>query len=362
MRPIEVFDVAGEGHALGFAVGRRFQSKIRRAVRAADRAIGRRLPDAHRQFDAVLDDYVSVARGAMPHLADEVEGTADGAGISPRALFYANAAEEMLDGMRRTEAALKAAEAAGDRCTTVAVRTNRSAPTGILGHNEDVPIFYRPTQYALRMRLPSGVRILAYTYAGLIPAIGLNDAGFGMACASVWPIDARIGIPRLFVARAMLEARSIEDAIAIATMPDRAGGYGHQVADANGRTAWIETTATQGRVGWGDGWSVHTNHYQDPGLARMQHPHTANSEARLASARKLAPLATDDIGGVARMLGYHRRGGHSICRHPRTDGDRFRFGTIGSVILDLGARVGYFSTDQPCRGAFTRVDLDAVTT
>jgi len=346
--------VQAEGYDLGFAVGRAFRARIQGATGAIVQRLSERFADDFGAFDGRLHQYIERAGRALPEYAAELDGTADGAGVARRALFLSNTVEELLDGSRPS-AAGELEDELRERCTSVAVR----GPAGaVLGHNEDVPIFFRPAQYALRIRRPGQAPLLAYTYAGLLPAVGMNAWGVGMCCDSVWPDDAQVGIPRLFVARAMLAAQSIDHAASIATMSGRAGGYGHLLADAGGRTAWLETTATQGHLQWGDGWSVHTNHYVHPPLAALEKEHTPNSEWRLASASHLAGNGAGSVSGVKRVLAHHQRGGRSLCRHRRKTERGFWFGTIGSVVMDLAAGALHGSTDYPCRDAYRALHLD----
>ncbi len=219
-------------------------------------------------------------------------------------------------------------------------------------------MFMRPTQYVVRARLPSGRRFVGYTYSGLLPAVGMNDAGIAQSCDSLWPDDFRIGVPRMFVARAILEAGSIEEAATIAQMPGRAGGYAHVFADSGGRTAWMETTATRGHLEWGDRWSAHTNHYLHPALALRQNQANPASEHRLETLNRLVAGGRPGLPLVKRVLAEHGHHGRRVCRHrSRRSGRRPPFGTIGSVIMNLGRGEALISTNYPCQDEFRRIPL-----
>lgn len=164
----------------------------------------------------------------------------------------------------------------------------------------------------------------------------------------------------MFVARATLEARSIEEAATIAQLPGRTGGYGHVFGDSAERTAWMETTATRGHLEWGDRWSTHTNHYLDPTLASRQDQAGPASERRLESLTRLMAGGRPGLPLVRRVLAEHGRHSRHMCGHrSRRAGRRPPFGAIGSVIMNLKRSEAPVSTNYPCRNEFHSSRPDA---
>ncbi len=174
MKPIEVVDVTGEGRELGFAVGRAFRTAVQRGARDMRNAETEFLQGAAPEFNAKLAAYVKAAGRVFPQYLAEIHGLADGAGVSVRPLLIGNIIEELMDGIDLD-----------DRCSSIAVRVPVPQPHAIVGHNENVPMFVLPTQYVVRARLPSGRRFVAYTFSGLLPAVGMNDAGIAQSCNSL---------------------------------------------------------------------------------------------------------------------------------------------------------------------------------
>ena len=106
--------------------------------------------------------------------------------------------------------------------------------------------------------------------------------------------------PRVLVSRHALVASSPADALRRATLPGRAGGYGHSFAFGTGSAMSIETSATRFAVNGLPG--SHTNHYTDPELADRAPPPSPGSQARLARLQALveerSPATPAAIGEI----------------------------------------------------------------
>ncbi|MGH2595416.1 MAG: C45 family autoproteolytic acyltransferase/hydrolase [Actinomycetota bacterium] len=199
------------------------------------------------------------------------------------------------------------------------------------------------------------VPVASPTVVCCLPAVGVNAHGVGQGIGSLMAIDDSVGVPRVLVSRSSLEARSRADAVARATIPGRAGGYGHVYAFPD-EAFTIETTGREHRVL--DHAAAHTNHYQDPDLARLAPPPSEGSLARLGRLEELLaegpPASVEDLMDVMRD---HDSAPQAICLHPDPDEGDEASAVMFSMVADVGARRMWVTSGNPCESEYTEIDL-----
>jgi isopenicillin-N N-acyltransferase-like protein len=306
-------------------------------------------------WDRCLDasrSLLGYAEAAFPHLVDELRGIAEGAGVPFEDLWLLNCYE----GVR---------EMAGTRggCTCLAVRGEHTTSGHVLmAHNEDWISLDRENVYLVHAEPDDGVPFLGMTYGGLLVNIGLNAAGIGVAINSVYPTDGQPGVPRIVYSRAILDARTIGEAIGACLARDRDGGYNYLVADSHGELYNVETSARQHRLLYGDrGWLVHTNHYLSPAMQAIERPgRYIGSHVRYHRARRLLQghLGTVSAGSLQMLLRDHVNRPDSICGHEDgTDEPHERSQTIISLVMDLTERSLWAAPGPPCETAYSSYGL-----
>ncbi|OGO16697.1 MAG: hypothetical protein A2Z14_10840 [Chloroflexi bacterium RBG_16_48_8] len=200
------------------------------------------------------------------------------------------------------------------------------------------------------------------TYGPLLVNIGLNEAGIGVAINSVFASDTRIGVPRVLYSRAVLKAQSIEEAIQTCLLQKRAGGYHYLLADAQGRSYSVETSASHHHVHPGErGWLVHTNHYLSTELRALETKRDLrNSQLRFQHALQLleSQLGSLDLESLQNLLRDHANAPNSICEHEDpTAPPHQRFLTLFSMIMDLTQGLMWAAPGPPCQGTYTAYPL-----
>jgi hypothetical protein len=284
---------------------------------------------------------------------------AEGAGVSFWELFAVNAFEELEpllepgDGRSLGEVT----GATGDRCSTVTV----SGPGyTLLGHNEQWMAGDRGN-VAVVIELPDdGPALVSPTLVCCLPAVGMNEYRVAQGIQSLVARDDGVGIPRVLVSRHALVSSSPADALRRATLPGRAGGYGHSFAFASGSAMGIETSATRFAVAGVPG--CHTNHYTDPELAERAPPPGRGSLARLERLRALvderAPATPAAIGEI---LADHGGGGpQTICEHGGGEPADEASVVVFSIICDLDLGRIWVAPGSPCVTPYEEVDLSGV--
>jgi len=305
------------------------------------------------ELAGLLSPYLQAAERELPDLVELVSGMAEAAGVSFWELFAINAFEEL-------EPLLEPGEATGttgDRCSTVTV----SGPGyTLLGHNEQWMAGDRGN-VAVVIELPDdGPALVSPTIVCCLPAVGMNEYRVAQGIQSLVARDDGVGVPRVLVSRHALVSSSPADALRRATLPGRAGGYGHSFAFGTGSAMSIETSATRFAVAGVPG--CHTNHYTDPELAELAPPPSPGSVARLERLRALveerAPATPAALGEI---LADHGGGGpQTICEHGTGEPADEASAIVFSMICDLDLGRIWVAPGSPCATPYEEVDLSGV--
>jgi isopenicillin-N N-acyltransferase-like protein len=297
--------------------------------------------------------YIPFAQERYPKYVDELMGIAEGAGVSFDDLTVLNAMEAVtMDALHLT------------KCTSFAVNDERTADGHILvAHNEDWVPDDEPDVYIILAKPDDEPAFLAMTYGGLLPNIGFNAHGIAQCCDSVYPSDCRIGIPRLFVSRAVLAARTPAEAIRHMLAPHRAAGYNHLLAHESGELYNIEVSARHFAVLSSlNGSLAHTNHYLDPNMMHVESEPDELICTRVRYLRALHLLGMTEqhsVKTLQKILRDHVNYPDSICNHAVDDFDPLdREKTITSLVMDLTSQQMYVCWGNPCINAYHTYDLN----
>jgi isopenicillin-N N-acyltransferase-like protein len=356
--PVRVVVARGDPLERGRTVGYELADLIRGSLEFYWRYLVRRGVGTG-DLPGLLAPYMAAAERELPDLVELVTGMAEGSGVSFWELFCVNAFEELEpllepgDGRSLGEVT----GATGDRCSTVTV----SGPGyTLLGHNEQWMAGDRGN-VAVVIELPDdGPALVSPTLVCCLPAVGMNEYRVAQGIQSLVARDDGVGIPRVLVSRHALVSSSPADALRRATLPGRAGGYGHSFAFASGSAMGIETSATRFAVAGVPG--CHTNHYTDPELAERAPPPGRGSLARLERLRALvderAPATPAAIGEI---LADHGGGGpQTICEHGGGEPADEASVVVFSIICDLDLGRIWVAPGSPCVTPYEEVDLSGV--
>jgi isopenicillin-N N-acyltransferase-like protein len=351
--PVRVVVARGDPLERGRTVGYELADLIRGSLEFYWRYLVRRGVGAG-ELPGLLTPYLAAAERELPDLVELVTGMAEGAGVSFWELFCVNAFEELEPVL---EARSGPPVAPRERCSTVTI----SGPGyTLLGHNEQW-LAGDVGHMAVVVELPDdGPALVSPTLAGCLPAVGMNEYRVAQGIQSLVANDDGVGIPRVLVSRHALVASSPADALRRATLPGRAGGYGHSLAFGSGSAMHIETSATRFAVNGLPGG--HTNHYLDPELADRAPAPSPGSQARLARLRELveerSPATPAALGEI---LADHGGGGpQTICEHGTDDPADEASAIVFSMICDLDLGRMWVAPGSPCVTAYEEVDLAGV--
>lgn len=338
---IEVIEAAGSHYDIGYTVGKAARRLLHYAINSY-KAIMKE--EGWTGAWTLPGSYLQAARETFPHFVEEIEGMASGAGLSFDELFFLNSLEEALD------------PAAPPACTGVALS---SGDLVCLGHNEDWYHSDSKSVIVIHAKPKGKPSFITITAAPFLAAVGMNEAGIAQGVNSVSSTDNGPGIPRVLLSRAVLEAENIEEAVALATPANRAGGYNHLLASRDGRIGYLETSARAHCYVPGDRLTYHTNHYLAPEMLHLEQEASPGTLKRLERLDELAEgLAESSEPGraIAGALRDHRYAPLSICRHPEEESAAGE-GTIFSVIFDLRELSAGVAIGNPCANRYERCSL-----
>jgi isopenicillin-N N-acyltransferase-like protein len=341
-------------------IGKDLADLIQNSIDFYHRYLERRGVSSEKLQD-LLTPYLMAAETAYPESMAVLKGMSIGALVPVLELFAINAFEELEPLLESPEGELLFLQkkegytknpGPAERCSSVTVRTST---TTLLAHNEhwlagDIG------NVAVIVDIPADgrVAVASPTIVGCLPAVGINAHRAAQGIGSLMASDDGIGAPRVLVSRASLEARDKNDAVTRATMPTRAGGYGHVFALAADAFV-VETTGKQHRVL--DGPGPHTNHYQSD-LAELAPPASDGSKARLARLKTLIaernPETAEELMDIMRD---HDSTPQAICLHPDpTEGDEAS-ACLFSMVADVGEKRMWVAQSNPCQNPYEEIDL-----
>jgi isopenicillin-N N-acyltransferase-like protein len=298
--------------------------------------------------------YIPFAQERYPQFVDEMAGIAEGAGVDFDDLAVLNAMEAVtIDALHLT------------KCTSMAVNDDRTADERVLvAHSEDWLPEDEADVYIVHAEPLGEPPFLAMTYGGLLPNIGFNSAGIAQCCDSVYPIDSRIGVPRVFVSRAVLSARRPAEAIRHMLVAQRAAGYNHLLAHESGELYNVEVSARRFSILYAEnGYLVHTNHYLDPRMQAIENEPDELVGTRVRyfrAARLLKQNSSHTVKSLQSIQRDHINFPNSICNHAVEDDiplDREK--TISALVIDLTSRAMHLAWGNPCQNSYHTYHLDS---
>jgi len=250
-------------------------------------------------------------------------------------------------------------------CTDILVNQDATSDDGVYSaHTEDWRASDTQHLVLVRGRPAKGPSFLAMSLGGIELDAGMNSAGLSFAGNSLHQNDVRVGIPKLCLSRRLLAARTISDAVQVATTPGRASSYNINLGHKSGEIYCVEGSATDYALLYpNDGYLVHTNHYLDERMLKYEASfrdrsglgldHGADTIVRYHRAlrlvrRDLGSITGDSLKGI---LSDHVDYPFSICYH---DNSKLklaeRYVTMFALVMDLTRSKMNVCVGYPCKG------------
>jgi isopenicillin-N N-acyltransferase-like protein len=250
---IPVIRVSGAYRDMGRALGSKCGRLARSMMQDAKAGFARK-GIAWEAAVAQASDYAQYAQEYDPAYIELIEGYAKGSGLPFEGLFTL-----LCQGER-------------GMCTDVAVNGSATSEGSVLsGHTEDWMSDDEKRVVLVHFKPKGGPSFVVATCAGLELITGLNSAGVSFSGNSLEQDDMRMGIPKMFLARRIMAARTIGEAISAAAPPNRGSSYNKNICHSSGEMYCVEGSATDFALLYPqNGYLVHTNHYLDQNMIRHE--------------------------------------------------------------------------------------------
>lgn len=349
---LQVVDVSGKPFEMGRQIGEKCASKAKAQRRRTAEAIKHYTGTSWSSAVERAKRYLPYATDFHPDYVEEIRGYAEGAGMSFEETFPLCCSElQSSQGYKG--------------CTDVVVSGDVTNDERVIAcHNEDWNPGALKDVVLLRARPDGKPSFICTSYAGILPSTGMNSEGVSITGNALNPNDIRVGIPRVFPVRRILEADRIGQALSWAMPPGRASSYNNICSDSHGEIYSLEGSATD--CAWiyaSDGFLVHTNHYTVERMQKFEeYPYSlAGSKVRYNRATRLVKSRIGDvtIESMKELFKDHVNWPDSICSHADSSVNRLdTWETIFSVFYDLTELCAYVCKGHPCKGSYVRVGLE----
>lgn len=289
--------------------------------------------------------FLDALKEHFPQYLEEMNGLAEGAEIEPELIFLLQLNPE-LNAMMLT--------AKDEDCSTVMAKSEDKI---LLGHNEDGSEQNQGLMFLLKARTPAGAEFFTLAYPGIIPGNGPSVNCFGVihTCNYIGNKQWQEGVPRYFIDRAILEARSLNQAIALASHKARAYSQAHNLASfREKRAVMIESSVSQITVKEINGIVARTNHYIFPEMKAEPEfsSYLKKSKPRLnALAEEMTTIKPEQLNPelLHKALSSHKHSPLSPCRHPNP---QLPGATLGMFLFDSSCPRFRVYCGPPCVNNF----------
>ncbi|MCA8411505.1 MAG: C45 family autoproteolytic acyltransferase/hydrolase [Burkholderia multivorans] len=271
-----------------------------------------------------VDALRQAALAAYPDLVAELDGIAAGLGWHADDIFLWNCRGELIHN-------------APDGCTTLAARDVDG--TRWIAHNEDGDPFLRERCLLVDVKPHGKPGFVSFYYPGSLPGhtFAANRAGIAQAINNLRIRTPAVGVPRMILARAVLDATSLDAALDVLRTHARASGF-HHTLGATGDARLMSVEASVARCSAIDvaQRAGHANHLVHRGSEAEAQIVTQSSADRQRRVDVLLPeLDAIDEAALRGVLADRAPHGLPIYRDDPADPDDEN--TLATAVFAIGA-------------------------
>lgn len=282
-----------------------------------------------------------------PHLLEEIDGLAKGAGVD----FY-----DILTINARSEIALTSSK---DGCTSLTYSKDKEGDL-YLAQNWDW--FSDQTESLIYAEIEGDNHsIRTVTEAGILAKVGSNSHGLGIGLNALMIQQYKEGLPIHLALREILNCADIDEAFALVRDEKVSAAGNFIMAQDRGDVKKlinneITPTLVSSKEYVDAGALCHTNHFNSKEVldnVSVMKLDDDNSYLRLARIKELMNSAIDndqkiDEDLILSWLSDHENYPKSICRHLQNDEGIVEGITVFSIIQNLTQKSGKIYVGQPC--------------
>ncbi|MFF9573296.1 C45 family autoproteolytic acyltransferase/hydolase [Streptomyces sp. NPDC014685] len=374
-RVLPVIEISGGPLQRGRQYGESVRSHVHAALGYYEEAFGRSAGLVWDRVTARAAHWLEPVRAYAPHLVEEMQGIADGAGVGLLDVLALNARGEVIydksfarmeadgrPGEERPAGEESAGEEPAEGCTSFAVHGEASGDGHVYaGQNWDWRAGVADTVVMIRIVQPPKPTVIMQVEAGQIGRQGANSAGIALNANGLGGrFDDAIGLPQTVVRRSVLDRSSITDALDVLCRTRAHIASNALLTCREGFAIDLETTpAGHGWMYPTDGLLVHGNHYQAgvpaPLAAAGYRPMSSDSLVRVPRAAEGLKALRGSAGPdesrriIRRAMSDHLGHPESLCTHPDLRRPEIeRWTTLVSSLVDLTSGDYHVTAGNPC--------------
>lgn len=326
MKSFPFYRATGTHRELGRAHGQQAREQIQTHLNylcETSKLSVQRLRDRAMRFNKLFEEH-------CPHLIEELQGLAEGAGVTYAESLALNARSALTN-------------VPDGGCTAFVVsRYGTECKQILIGQNSDQLPVARDLGYVLHLKPQDKPEVLMWTFGGMIGYHGINSLGIGHFANDLGggPV-ARFGMPHYPLKRMMHECASLTELTQIMERIPLWANGNYVLCDGHGEILDIEATPDRLHLlrDNGAGFICHANHFLCPLHANQENFDVSAKDSfpRLSRMNALiqaryGQLTVDDCKTILR----DRHGDpNGICRIAQTDSPQADWRTAGMTVASI---------------------------
>ena len=274
-------------------------------------------------------DLLDAARQVYPRYLRELEGMAAGAETDLDTLFLWNCRGDLP--LASEEPLL---DSVGEGCTTLLIPGGDGG--GTIAHNEDGPAPLAGYCFLATVESDEGSAFTSFCYPGMLPGhtCAVSGRGLVQTINHIRTRDHKAGLPRHFTCRAVLDCADLDEAAAVLSRDDRAGGFHHSLGMAGDpRILSVEAPGQGCDVVEVKQACAHANHLLAPCFEALPQVVTESSDRRQKRAGALLEALRGRLDDPLEILSDRSDAALPILR--RGEGADSGY-TLGTAIFEIG--------------------------
>lgn len=354
-QPFPLCELKGSWQEMGLQYGQDMKAEIAHMANWWEQVLAEHHPDLipRKGLMGAITMYEYELEAYAPQWIEFMKATAEGAGLPYERVLWINVASNLLEA---PEWAMKVKGG----CTSLAVEPERTVEgKTIIAQNLDWHNELKVV--ALHMEPADAPKVLAFTFAGALPQLGVNENGYAQVINTIAQPATQAGVPMNAVCAEGLFGKTMGAAIERVTMCKRGMSFNHLFAHKDGSMLDVETCIDAlGFVEERNGRIVHANHFLTNWLQRTDmFKAAADTFIRQRRAEKIldgaAQVSIDTVKEV--LTDHHGDPTHAICCHP-DPALKFTqtWSTVLSVII-VPEDGTVLATHNPCQNDYAEYRL-----
>lgn len=271
-----------------------------------------------------LEELRQAAVASFPDAYAELEGIAIGSGLPLDDIFLLNCIPDLPVSEPQSQSG----------CTTFLLPAEGNAnEPAVIAHNEDASLTALCPWFIATICRKGQPSFSSLCYAGKLPgtAFAANSHGLVQTINDITPMNWQVGVPRGFLARAVLDSSDTLSAISLIRQTTRASGYHHSLCSTKDCIIYsVEAPAGAVSAMQVRSPKVHANHLVHGELSTLPQYVVGGSLSRQAFGESLVKLARKNPWRALRALSSD---GHTISQSPSAENDWHQ--TIATAIFSI---------------------------